>query len=159
MSPDQHRQLELEISRELKALPELTAPDFLTARIRSAIKNRLNVPWYRRSWETWPVALRAASFVTMLALFGGLCLAGWEFSKTEAIQMVAHRAGMWLSGFNTFGSILDILAGSAVLVMKKLGVVFILAVLVAAGLSYTAFLSLGTVYFRTAFLKRQPSQL
>ena len=154
MNLDNDSQLELEISRELKALPELTAPASVANRVLAAIELRLNVPWYRRSWVTWPLALRMASLVAMLAMFGGLCLAGWEVSRTETIMSATHRAGQWFSELNTIGSVLNILAGSAALVVKKLGTTFIVACLVAAGLGYAIFLGLGTVYFRLAFAKR-----
>jgi len=154
MNLDNDRQLEREISRELKALPELTAPVSVASRVRAAIELRLNVPWYRRSWVTWPLALRMASLAAMLALFGGLCLAGWEVSQTETIMSATQRAGQWISGLNTVGSVLNILADSVTLVVKKLGTIFIVTCLVATGLGYAIFLGLGTVYFRLAFAKR-----
>jgi hypothetical protein len=149
---DQH--LELAISRELKALPELTAPASVANRVLAAIELRLNVPWYRRAWVVWPVAWRMASLAAMLMLFSGLCFAGWEVSRTEPIMSAMHRAEQWFSGLNMIGSVMNILAGSAALVAKKLGTIFIVACLVAAGVGYAIFLGLGTVYFRLAFAKR-----
>ena len=64
------KQLELEIGRQQKTLPELAAPASLANRVMAAIESRLHVPWYRRSWATWPVALRTASLAAMLVLFG-----------------------------------------------------------------------------------------
>jgi hypothetical protein len=75
-------------------------------------------------------------------------------SRTETITLAMHRAGQWFSGLNTIGNLLNILAGSVALVVKKLGTTFIIACLVAAGLGYVIFLGLGTVYFRLAFAKR-----
>ena len=155
MNPDRDNQLEMEIRRELKALPELTAPASVVNRVMAAIERCSKVPWYRRSWETWPVAVQATSLTAMLILFGDLCFAGWELSQADTVAQAMQRAGQCFSGFNTIGSTLNILAGSAVLVIKKLGAAFIIAALVAAGLSYTLFLGLGTVYFRLAFTKRQ----
>ena len=159
MNSDHDQPLEQAVSRELKALPELAAPDSLTDRVLAAIERRLAAPWYRRSWEAWPVTVRLASFALMLALFGGLCLAGWELPQTELIRQTAHRAGEWLSGFNTLGSTLHILVESAGLVMKKLGAPFIVAVLLAAGLGYAMFLGLGTVCFRLVCTKNSPAHL
>ena len=158
MNSNDDRQLELAIRRELKSLPGLAAPASLAARVMAAIESRLHVPWYRRPWVTWPVALRMASFAAMLAVFGGLCLAGWELSRTEAMMSAMHRGTQWFSGLNTIGSLFNILAGSVALVMKKLGTVFIIACLVAAGLGYAMFMGLGTVYFRLAFAKHPPTQ-
>jgi hypothetical protein len=154
MNLNDDQQLELAISRQLKALPELTAPASVANRIMTAIELRLNMPWYRRSWVTWPLALRMASLAAMLVLFSGLCFAGWELSQTETIMSAMHRIGQSFSGLNTIGSVLNILAGSVALVVKKLGATFIVAGLVAAGLGYAIFLGLGTVYFRLAFAKR-----
>jgi Na+/phosphate symporter len=67
---------------------------------------------------------------------------------------MAHRVGQSFSSLNTIGNLLNILASSLALVVKKLGTPFIVACLVAAGLGYAIFLSLGTVYFRLAFGKR-----
>jgi hypothetical protein len=154
MNSNDDQQLESAIRRELKALPELTVPVSVANRVRAAIELRRNVPWYRRAWVTWPAALRMASLAAMLALFGGLCLAGRELSHAEPVSQTAHQIGQWFSGLNTFGSVLNILAGSVALVVKKLGTTFIIACLVAAGLGYAIFLGLGTVYFRLAFAKR-----
>jgi hypothetical protein len=158
MNPDYDQQLASAISRELKTLPELAAPASLASRVMAAIESRLHVPWYRRPWVTWPVALRMASFATMLAVFSGLCVAGWELSQTETSLSAMHRAGQWFSGLNTIGNLFNILAGSVTLVVKKLGTTFIIACLIAAGLGYAMFMGLGTVYFRLAFAKHPPTQ-
>ena len=159
MNSNRDQQLESLISQELQALPELTAPAAVADRVMASISQRRPVSWYRRSWATWPVALRVASFAVMVALFGGLCAAGWGFSHSEAYSQALHRGGHWFSGFGMFGNVLSTLADSAVLVVKHLGTVFIVACLVAAGLGYALFLSLGTVYFRMAFAKSQPAHL
>ena len=148
-----HDKLEQEISRELKALPELTAPAAVAGRVMAAIARRAQVPWYRRSWVAWPVAAQGTALAAMLVLFGGLCLAGWEFSHAETTTQALHRAGHWFSGFNTIGSLFNIFADAALVVVKKLGTTFLVACLAVAALGYAIFLGLGTVYFRLAFAK------
>ena len=154
MNPDYNKQLEAAISRELKALPELAAPAVLASRVMAAIEQRARVPWYRRSWQTWPVALQAASLVVLLALFGGLCYGGWELSQAEATTLALHRVGEWFSGLSMIGNTFNVLVSAAVLVVKKLGTGFIVTCLVAAGIGYAVCVGLGTVYFRLAFAKR-----
>ncbi len=151
-NPDQ--QLESAIHRKLKALPELTAPDAMASRVMAAIERELHLPWYRRSWAMWPAGVQVAAFAVMLVLFGGLFFAGWELSHGETVAQAGHRVGQWFSGFSAIGNLLNILASSVVLVVKKLGTTFSVVCLVAAGLGYAIFLSLGTVYFRLAFAKR-----
>jgi len=154
MNSKDDRQLELAVSRELKALPELTAPASLAGRVMAAIESRRKVPWHGRAWVTWPAGLQAASLAAMLALFGGLCLAGWEMAHSPAVLQAAHGAGHWFAGLNTIGSLFGILADAAVLVVKKLGPAFIIACLVAVGVGYAVFMGAGTYYFRVAFAKR-----
>jgi hypothetical protein len=154
MHSNNDKHLESEISRELKALPPLTAPASLVNRVMAAIEQRANVPWYQRSWQTWPRSLQAAALVTLLVLFGGLCFAGWELSHAETMSKTSHRIGHWFSGLYTIGNVFKILADSTALVVKKMGTPFAVACLAAAGLGYAVFLSLGTIYFRLAFPKR-----
>jgi hypothetical protein len=154
MNPDYDKRLEAAISRELKALPELAAPGVLASRVMAALEQRARVPWYRRSWQRWPVAWQAASLVVLLALFGGLCLAGWELSQAEATTFALHRVGEWFSGLSMIENTFNVLVSATVLVVKKLGTGFIVTCLVAAGIGYAMCVGLGTVYFRLAFAKR-----
>ena len=154
MNLDYDKQLEAAISRELKALPELMAPGALANRVMAAIGQRARVPWYRRSWQTWPVALQAASLVVLLVLFGGLCLGGWQLSQAETTTLALHRVGEWFSGLSMIQNTFNVLVNAGVLVVKKLGTGFIVACLVAVGTGYAMCVGLGTVYFRLAFAKR-----
>jgi hypothetical protein len=154
MNPDYDKQLDATISRELKALPELAAPGVLANRVMAALEQRVRVPWYRRSWQMWPMVLQAAVLVVLLALFGGLCLAGWELSQAEATTFALHRVGEWFSGLSMIENTFNVLESAAVLVVKKLGTGFIVTCLVVAGIGYAMCVGLGTVYFRLAFAKR-----
>jgi predicted lysophospholipase L1 biosynthesis ABC-type transport system permease subunit len=155
MNPNHDQRLEAAIQRELQTLPELAAPAALVGRVLRVIEQRSRLPWYRRSWQTWPMALQAASLAVLLVLFGGLCLGGWELSHAEAITLAVHRAGEWLSGLNLIGNTLEVLANAALLVAKKLGTGVVIALLVMAGLGYALCVGLGTVYYRLAFAKRE----
>ena len=154
MNPDYDKQLEAAISRELKTLPELAAPGALASRVMATIEQRARVPWYRRSWQTWPMVLQAASLVVLLALFGGLCLGGWQLSQTGTATLALHRVGGWFSGLNVIGNTFHVLVNAVLLAVKKLGTGFIVACLVAAGIGYAMCVGVGTVYFRLAFAKR-----
>jgi hypothetical protein len=154
MNPDYDKQLEAAISRELKALPELAAPGVLANRVMATIEQRARVPWYRRSWQTWPGTLQAASLVVLLALFGGLCLGGWQLSQTGTAMLALHRVCEWFSGLGVIGNIFNALVNAAVLVVKKLGTGVIVACLVAVGTGYAMCIGAGTMYYRLAFAKR-----
>jgi hypothetical protein len=153
MNTNHDPELERAVSRELKSLPELTAPAAIANRVMTAIERRSAVPWCRRSWGTWPAVWQGVALAMMLILFGGLCLGGWEVSRLEIVARGTSRAVQWLSELHSFANTINILAGSVVLAAKHLGTAFIITCLVAAGLTYALFLGLGTVCYRLALTK------
>ena len=86
MNPEYEGELEAEIARELKGLPQLPAPHTLASRVMLAIEGRANVAWYRQPWQTWPVALRMGSLVILLALFGALCFAAGRLAQGRGLS-------------------------------------------------------------------------
>lgn len=155
MNADYEKQLEAGISRELKRLPELAAPDSLVTRIMSALDRRSRSPWYQRSWQTWPPALRWTSFAVLLALFAGFCVAGSEMAHSRTSQLAMRRMEEHLSGLATIGNTLEALAGSGVLVLKKFGASFLISCSVALALGCSLCLAAGTIYLRLAFAKHE----
>ncbi len=122
MNSDHNQELELAISRELKSLPEMVAPASVVSKVMAAIERRASLPWYRRSWAR--LAGRFANWrhsQLMLLMFGGLCLAGWEMARTETVVRSAHGPANGFPASTRIGTTFDILAGSAVLVVKEAG--------------------------------------
>jgi hypothetical protein len=156
MNSDYDTRLEAEISRELKDLPPLRAPDSLVPRVLAALERRSVAPSYRRSWQMWPASLQWASLLVLLILFGGLCFAGWKLSQMEAVTVSMQRVGNWFSGFSAIGGTLSVLWSSAVLILKHLGAGFMIACLTALGLGYAVCLGLGTIYVRIALAASAP---
>ena len=154
MKPEYEKELEAEIDRELKGLPELPAPDTLASRVMLAIESRAKVAWYRQPWQMWPAALRMGSLVLLLALFGGLCFAGWRLAQGEAFIGATREFGRWLSGVSALENTLNVLLGAVVLAVKQLGTGFIVAALAALAIGYAICLGLGTVCVRIAFARR-----
>lgn len=96
--PQYERQLEAEIDRELKALPELRAPATLMPRVLDAIAARSAVPARRQLWQSWPVGLRMASLALFLALFAGLCLGLAQLEAAQPVAAFTQQCRSWLSG-------------------------------------------------------------
>lgn len=159
MNSNDHLEREAAISRELKSLPELTAPASIASRVMTAIEERAAVPWHRRSWGTWPASWQAASLAALLAVFGGLCFGGWELSQTAAAARGAQGAGRLFSNIESIRNIFSVLASSTLIVIHKLGAGFMIACLFMFGMAYTLILSLGTACFRLTHAKHQTSNL
>jgi len=156
MNSDYERQLEAEISRELKQLPDLAAPASLVSRVLTTLERRAPVRWYCRSWQMWPAGLRWASLLVLAALFGGLCFTGWELAHTQTVTFALRRAENGFAAFSAIGNTLNVLLGSAFLVVKHLGTGFMIACLAALGLGYAVCVGLGTVYMRIALAVSAP---
>ncbi|MEI6392180.1 MAG: hypothetical protein WCT12_13885 [Verrucomicrobiota bacterium] len=148
------QELEAEIDRELKGLPDLPAPQTLASRVMLAIEGRPNVVWYRQPWHQWPSALQMGSLVVLLAFFGGLCFAGWRLAQGEAFIGATHTVGGWLSGVSALGNALSVLRGALAYAVKQLGTGFIVAALVAVAVGYAVCLGLGTICVRLACAHR-----
>jgi hypothetical protein len=156
MNPDRDKQLEAAIHRELKALPELRAPDLLVSSVLAALGQRSMNSWYRRSWQTWTKSLRWGYLVVGMLLFCGFCYAGWRVSRVEAVASAVQDVGIWFSFLNAVCNTLGVLWSSFYLVVKNLGAGFLVASLLGLGLGYAACLGLGTLYLRLAMAASQP---
>jgi hypothetical protein len=154
MSLEYEKKLEVEIDRELKALPEIIAPATLVSRVMAAIELRKALPWFRRAWHTWPGSLQGLFLVAMVALFGGICFGVWEATHTATFAITVHQVGGWFSGLSAICTALNALAGATVAMIKQVNSTILMAFLCAAGLGYALFLALGTMYVRVAFAKR-----
>ena len=154
MNPDYEQRLEAEIARELRGLPDLKAPESLIPRVLRAIEQSAVLPWYRQAWPMWPTGWRVASLGSLLAVFVGLCAAGWWFSHASPLAFPTRDVLGWWSDFAVAWDTLRVLAESGVLIAKNLGTGFIIACLIVAGFSYSACIGLGTLFYRYAFARR-----
>ncbi len=154
MNSEYEKQLEAEVNRNLRGLPVLHAPRTLIPRVLTAIRNPVSLPWYRQSWPMWPAAMRVASLIILIGLFGALCFAGWKAPQGAEFVAAMHRVGDWCSSAGAVWSALNSLAGALVLVAKHLGTGFLIACFVALGLGYGVSVGMVTVYVRLAFARR-----
>ena len=147
------RELEALIDRELNSLPPLTAPGSLASRVMALVAARA-VPWYRRAWQTWPVALQTGSLVVLLALFGGLCTAGWKVSQGATVTEATQKVSGAFSLVNLVWKTVAVLGEAAAQVLQHLGTGFLVALFAVAIIGYATFLAFGSYYVRFAFARR-----
>jgi len=154
MNADLDKGLEARIDRELKSLPLLAAPPTLAPRVMAMITVRAAAPWYRRPWPTWPRALRAASLAVLLAMFGGLCFAAWQWSHSAGATAAAQKVGGAFSVVSLMWRTSGVLGDALLQVVRHFGMGFICA-LVAVGLAgYALLLGLGSACYRLAYARR-----
>jgi hypothetical protein len=149
MLPDE-KKLEIEIDRQLKALPELEAPNGLVPQVMAALARRQALPWYRQSWSHWPVAFRWSSLAALLALFGGLCYASPGFVD-RAVASARDKVSGHTMGLASLWNVLNDLLATGFALLQHLGTGALIGIAATLILSYTMSVALGAVYYRVAF--------
>ena len=93
MTPNNEKDLEQLIHRELRALPPRRAPRSLEHRVLAAIEQRAAVAWYHRSWAYWPAPVRAVFLGFATAIAGSLIAVGAIFlTGVDGSEVSAHAA-------------------------------------------------------------------
>ncbi len=154
MNSEYERDLELEIDRELKQLPELQAPSALSRRVMLALEHRSALRWYNQPWQNWPMVLRVSALALLSIMLGGLCVASWQLTRAAGIAAAAQEVGGLFSGLATVWNIINVLLGAVVIVVRHLGAGFMIACALIAALGYALCIGLGTAYVRLAFARR-----
>jgi hypothetical protein len=148
------QRLETEIDRELKRLPDLSAPPTLGPRVLAAIAQRLSLPWYRQSWQRWPVPFRIAFLFGSLALVAALGFALWKVPQTAPVTGAWHQFAGWFSWAASGLNVISTVLGAVGLAAKQLGVAFFAGCLLLIALLWAVCVGLGTVYVRLALARR-----
>jgi hypothetical protein len=154
MNSEHERELELEIDRELKGLPDLEAPGTLARRVLLVIGQRRALRWYNQPWQNWPMALRIVALAFLSLMFGGLCVASWQLTRAAGVSAAFQEVSGVFSGLATLWNIINVLLGAVVVVFRHLGTGFMIGCVAIAGLGYALCMALGTAWVRLAFARR-----
>ena len=154
MNSEEQRLLETEIDRELKALPHLQAPATLVGRVMRSIEQRATLPWYRQSWQLWPVGVQAAAFLLMAAMFGSLCFGSWKLAQLESMSVAMRQVGGWFAEIGAVWNAVQAVLTALLLVVKQLGTGVLIWCLTALAITYATCIGLGTVYLRLGLARR-----
>ena len=154
MNEHEKSRLEAAVDRELKALPDLRAPQRLLPRVMAVIEQRAVLPWYRRAWQTWPLPLQVVSMLALLTAFSGLCFGSWQLVHAPAVAAATSEASGWFRTLSRSLSTLGVLANALVLAVRSLGPLALSGIVMALLLGYAACVGFGTLYVRLAFARR-----
>src|SRR5262245_46503139 len=100
MTTDHERQLEGQVDRALKSLPELKAPAALAPRVLATIAQRAAMAWYRQPWPVWPRAVQMTSLAILLGVFGAFVVAAWQLTQAAGYHAAWDEVGQLFSGFS-----------------------------------------------------------
>jgi len=149
-SPDP---LERAIDRELKQLPELTAPRALATRVMAEIHNR-SAQRERRSWDSWSPAPRLASLAGLSAVFGALVFGAWQLWGMATVAAQNSKVSVWVSTANALWTAVAALFNACGTMLSHLGPVTLICAALVCAFSYAACVGLGTMAMRYAFARR-----
>jgi hypothetical protein len=148
MNPDFDKQLEAEIDRQLKDLPDLAAPPNLMPGTINRIV-RPAAPWHSRPWSVWPAGLRTAYLVLTLGGLAG-AIFGWRAAGPALFGPVIARLAHWRAGVECLWNAVGVLAGAVAPILDHLGKGVILPCVLVVALAYAACVGFGTVFVRLA---------
>ena len=154
MNAEYEKQLEAGIRRELNALGELEAPPEIARRVMRIIEQRAAAPWYRREWQTWPLALQAGSLVGLLAAFVLLCYETSQLAHFATLTPAAHEVSGWFSLADAVWHAVNVLASALGLAFHSLSPAVLIGSAVMLLFCYATCLGLGTIYWRLAYARR-----
>ena len=154
MNAEYEKQLEAVIRHELDALAELEAPPEIARRVMGVIEQRAALPWYRREWQTWPLALRAGSLAGLVATFACLCFGTAQLARFATLTPAAREVSGWFSLANAAWNAVNVLTNAMGLAFRSLGPAVLIGSAVLLLFCYAACLGLGTIYWRLAYARR-----
>lgn len=147
MTPHEDPKLEQFIHRALRELPDRRAPRSLETRVMAAIAARQATPWWRASFDRWPVAVRVAFLLVAGGLVFGLLRMGGSVDAT--VPRGGETLG-WLDGLRVvWGSLCS--AGAAV--ARSIPRLWLYGAVSVVVVAYAGLFGLGTTAYRTFVLK------
>jgi hypothetical protein len=144
---------EIHLDRRLRELPDRPAPTTLMPRVLAAIRARA-LPWYKRTWWTWPRGLQILSLVLTSVLLGGITWLALHTGNLGWGGEFDQKLAQWLGPLTALWSVLGVLAEALATIVRSAGTV---GLCVAGGVLLTMYLScvgLGTLFYRVAFSQR-----
>ncbi len=148
MTPEE---LEKFIHQNLRSLPVRRAPRSLESRVLAAIEQQAMIPWYHKSWNYWPAAIRAV-FLGLVTGVTGAFLAAFYlmFTGAETSALIA-QVGERLSFFVTIYHTAAWVAEFTVSVLSSIPPLWLYGGVALIAALYATFFGLGAAAYRTLY--------
>ena len=152
MNDVNERKLAEQIHRELRQLPDLTAPKTLGPRVLAAIAARREAPWWRKSWAGWPPGVKLAFMVIGIAAVSGLVLAGTAIPQFSTLTSgLTESVGGMFASLKPYYDLAARFAGSVGLTLSAAGPKLYWSIAALVGVAYATCIGLGTLGYRLVF--------
>ncbi len=154
MNPQDQQRLERLVSSALRDLPPRRAPSSLEMRVQAEIARRAALPWWRKSFVSWPLPARAVFVIASLGLIKlAFDVFGWASSSvnTAPVKMAVASDLHWLQVAHSFLQTLNETFGAVLGTIPSLWLYGGIAVVIAL---YLALFGLGAAAYRTLYASR-----
>lgn len=139
------------LHRELTELPDLKAPPTLISGVLSRLPGAAPSTWYQRSWWQWPVGLRIASGLCVIAMLGAL---GWLGGSLGELGLGQRLADVVTASIAAKDAALDSLAalpGFGGTFWSNHGQMILIGAAALLLASYMTCVAAGTALYRLAW--------
>lgn len=148
MRPSPEHELEQMLDRELRDLPGPKAPATLLPRVLKAIEARERLPWWQKSYASWPWGARLTFLVISGSLAALFLYFTWGLSDGLSLGALSDEMAAITSRWTTVRSIATALGGASMAIARSTGSWALWAVAGIAGACYLTTLTLGTCWYR-----------
>ena len=148
---DSEQKLEQVLHQALSGLPPRRAPSTLESRVANELAHRAQLPWWRASFATWPVAARVM-FILVCAVLGAATILGGvsaylgNRSFDEAMALLLSWAHPFLTVVSSAGGLLSLLT-------RVIPPTWLYAILGVGAFLYVTLFGLGAAAYRTLYLR------
>src|SRR5881394_2966431 len=141
---NRQEQLERQMHRELRRLPELRAPETLVHRVMLAVHAKERQPWWQRPWLTWPRPAQVISSVLFAAMVAAAIYFGAQASQAAGIGNPLDKIWLWIVSLAPLWDSMVALVNAVALVLQKVGQVYLFIGLGVAATMYLFCVATGT---------------
>lgn len=134
-------ELESQIDRLLRRQPDRPAPAGLETRVLAELARRAALPWWKRSYASWPAWARLLFFVG-----SAIAAAAVIFTATRAFG----GSSAWLGGGN---DLFSDLSGAAESAYRHVPLFWLYGVVGALAITYGALIGAGSLLYRSLLVR------
>lgn len=147
-------ELEKLIHENLRALPNRRAPRSLESRVLAAIEARAALPWWRKSFAQWPIAMRCVFLLVSgglvkVALMATVWVMG-DFDRANFSSAFSNQVA-W---FERLRNALTAIADYSMLIFHSIPPVWLYGGLACLAAVYVTLFGIGAAAYRTLYANR-----
>ncbi|HET7538120.1 MAG TPA: hypothetical protein VFJ90_16785 [Candidatus Didemnitutus sp.] len=148
MSPEE---LEQFIHQQLRGLPARKAPRTLESRVMAAIEHQASIPWYHKSWNHWPAAVRSAFLAVATGIAGAAVIGFYLMTQGVDAGAVASEVGSHFEWAFRLVSVATWIVNFTNYLISSIPSVWLYSGLAILAALYAAFFGLGAAAYRTLY--------